>query len=451
MGKNNIEKKSFGFSILRVVIGFWHNIIFYRKIIIINKQNIPKEGNVIFTPNHQNALMDALALIFNIKRQLVFVARADIFAKKSIAAILYYIKILPIYRIRDGFDSLKKNEETFAKVVDVVKERNGLVILPEGNHGGRRKLRPLKKGFARIAFQSEEANNFGLDLKIVPVGIDYDNYESIRSNLTLNFGEPVSVSDYYKIYKENAPLALTKIKEKLAESISKLMIDIRSNAYYELYDNLRNLYSDRYCQNLGFPNGDQPHKFKADKLLIDKLEKFEEEKPLEIKALQGLVGKYVKGIKNANISSSYFEKGPKPIITILLKSVVLFLVLPLYLYGLILNTLPYQISLASTKIFKDRQFFSSAKLAISLFAFPIFYALETLLFFVIVDQFHWLYFLLSMIVGGVISWILHNGILNNLMDWRLFLLKTRRVKVYKLLRLMLDNIFEKTDEIVTGY
>lgn len=451
MGKHNIEKKSIGFSILRVVIGFWHNIIFYRKIVIINRQNIPKEGNIIFTPNHQNALMDALALISSIKRQLVFVARADIFAKKSIAAILYYIKILPIYRIRDGFNSLKKNEETFAKVVDVLKAGNGLVILPEGNHGGRRKLRPLKKGFARIALQAEEANDFGLDLKIVPVGIDYDNYESIRSTLTLNFGEPISVSDYYKIYKENAPVALTKIKENLAKSISKVMIDIRSNTYYELYDNLRNLYSDRYCQNLGFPNGAQPHKFEADKLLIEKLEKFEEEKPKEIKALQGLVSKYQKGLKNANISPSCFEKEPKSIITILLKSVVLFLLLPLYLYGLILNILPYQISLASTKIFKDRQFFSSAKMAISLFMFPIFYTLEIVIFSIFVDQYHWFYLFMSMCVGGIISWALHNCILNNLMDWRLFLLKNRNAKVYKLLRLMLDNIFSTTDKIVSGY
>lgn len=451
MGKHNIEKKSIGFSIIRVVIGFWHNVIFYRKIVIINKQNIPSGGNVIFTPNHQNALMDALALIFNIRRQLIFVARADIFAKKSIAAILYYIKILPIYRIRDGFDSLKKNEETFVKVVDVLNAGNGLVILPEGNHGGRRKLRPLKKGFARIAFQAEEANDFNLDIKIVPVGIDYDNYESIRSTLMLNFGEPISVADYYNIYKENVPLALTKIKEKLAESISKVMIDIKSNTYYELFDNLRNIYSDRYCQKLGLPNGDHPNKFKADKLLIEKLERFEEDKPQEIKALQRLVSKYVRGIKNANISSSCFENGSKPIITLLLKSMVLIILLPLYLYGLILNVLPYQISLKSTKIFKDRQFFSSAKLVGSLFMFPILYAIETWIFSAVVDQFHWLYFLISLAVGGVISWVLHNSILKILMDWRLFLLKTRKVKVYKLLRLMLDNIFSKTDEIIGVY
>ena len=451
MGKHNIEKKSLGYNVLYRVIWFWHNIVFYRKVVLLNKQNIPKGGNVIFTPNHENALMDALALLFNIQRQLVFVARADIFAKKSIAAVLYFLKILPIYRIRDGVDSLDKNKEIFAKTVEVLEAGNGLVILPEGNHGGKRRLRPLKKGFARIAFQTEESNNFDMDIKIVPVGLDYSNYESFRSVLLMNFGEPISVSDYYDLYKENAPLCLNKIKEDIAKSIGNVMINIKSISYYDLYDNLRNIYSDRYCKQLGFPNGEQPNKFKADKLLIEKLEKLEGEKPKDIKALDGLVNKYVKGIRNANISSSSFENGPKPIFTIVMKSLLLLLLSPLYLYGLLLNIIPFQISLASTKMFKDRQFFSSLKLVISLLMFPIFYALETWVLSAVFDQFHWIYFLLSMIVGGVISWVLHKNILKNLMDWRLFLLKTRKTKTHKLLKSMLDNIFEKTDEIVSDY
>ena len=46
------------------------------------------------------------------------------------------------------------------------------------------------------------------------------------------------------------------------------------------------------------------------------------------------------------------------------------------LIGLIFNIIPYQISLASVKIFKDRQFYSSAKLIFSFLIFPIFYMIE---------------------------------------------------------------------------
>lgn len=449
MGKHNIEKKSFWLGFLFAFVEFWHNIIFYKKTVVVNKQNIPKRGNVIFTPNHQNALMDALAMHFNIKRRLIFVARADIFEKKPIAAFLYFIKILPIYRIRDGIDSLERNKEIFAKTVDVLEAGNGLAILPEGNHGGKRRLRPLKKGFARIAFQTEEANNFGMDLKIVPVGIDYSDYESYRSTLFINFGEPISVSDYYDLYKENAPLALNKIRDDLAGAISKVMINIKSITYYDLYYNLKEIYSNRYCEKLGLPNGEQPNKFKADKLLIEKLEKLEIEKPNEIKSLQGLVNKYVRGLKGAKISSSCFEKGPKSVISLIVKSLILVLFLPFFLYGLLVNILPYQLSLASTKIIKDRQFFSSFKMVSLMFGFPIIYALETCLFSAFsTGEFKWYYFLLSLPISGIIAWIWHSNNLKLLMQWRLYILKTRKAKTYKLLRLMLDNIFSKTDEIV---
>ena len=53
--------------------------IFYRRIEVINKHNIPVNQPVILAPNHQNALMDAMILVCNTPLQNVFLARADIF------------------------------------------------------------------------------------------------------------------------------------------------------------------------------------------------------------------------------------------------------------------------------------------------------------------------------------------------------------------------------------
>ena len=111
MGKENIEKHSARYALLKSVAGFWHNNVFYRKVIVLGRENINPDDPVIFAPNHQNALMDALAVLFTNKGQNVFLARADIFKRKSIAAVLYFLKILPVYRIRDGFSSLKGNDE----------------------------------------------------------------------------------------------------------------------------------------------------------------------------------------------------------------------------------------------------------------------------------------------------------------------------------------------------
>src|SRR3989339_838281 len=127
MGKENIEKYSAGYALLKFVAGLWHNNVFYRKVIVIGQENLNPDHHIIFAPNHQNALMDALAVLFTNEGHNVFLARADIFRKNMIASILYFLKILPVYRMRDGFSSLKGNEEIFTKTIDVIKHKNGLV------------------------------------------------------------------------------------------------------------------------------------------------------------------------------------------------------------------------------------------------------------------------------------------------------------------------------------
>src|SRR5664279_5150698 len=173
MGKENIEKYSARYALLKSVAGFWHNNVFYRKVIVLGRENINPNDPLIFAPNHQNALMDALAVLFTHKGQPIFLARADIFKRKTIAAVLYFLKILPVYRLRDGFSSLKSNDEIFVKTIDVLKNKNGVVILPEGDHAGFRRLRQLKKGICRVAFQSDEATGFNLKVKIIPVGLEF--------------------------------------------------------------------------------------------------------------------------------------------------------------------------------------------------------------------------------------------------------------------------------------
>jgi 1-acyl-sn-glycerol-3-phosphate acyltransferase len=113
--------------------------------------------------------MDALAVLFTHKGQPIFLARADIFKSKFIASLLFFLKILPVYRLRDGFDNVKSNDIIFNKTIDVLRNKNGLVILPEGSHEGVRRLRQLKKGICRIAFQADEATGFNLNIKIIPV------------------------------------------------------------------------------------------------------------------------------------------------------------------------------------------------------------------------------------------------------------------------------------------
>ena len=144
--RENIDKWSFLYFLIKYSFAKRLHDFFYRKRQIVHAGRIPKNEPVILAPNHQNALMDALAFVMGLKFQTVFLARADIFKGKFIINLLTFIKILPIFRIRDGMANLQKNEEIFDLTVNILKNKhNPLLLFPEGNHGDRRRLRPLVK------------------------------------------------------------------------------------------------------------------------------------------------------------------------------------------------------------------------------------------------------------------------------------------------------------------
>jgi hypothetical protein len=63
MGKNNIEKYDIFYQLLKKYVDFWHNYIFYRRVIVLGKDTIDFSVPTILAPNHQNALMDAMAVL----------------------------------------------------------------------------------------------------------------------------------------------------------------------------------------------------------------------------------------------------------------------------------------------------------------------------------------------------------------------------------------------------
>ena len=230
MGKHNIEKFSLGYQLLKYSSKILHDCL-YSKIHVFNLPKIFSTPH-LFALNHQNALMDAMAILYASERPLVFLARSDIFKNPMLAKILYFLKVLPIFRIRDGFDALKNNDEVFINTVRVLNYPRGLAILPEGNHEGVKKLRQLQKGFARIAFQTMESNE-NKAFMIIPTGIDYENYENFGTSLIVNFGEPFDITEYFNVYKQNPAQGLTELRERLSMELKKLIIHIDSDRWYD--------------------------------------------------------------------------------------------------------------------------------------------------------------------------------------------------------------------------
>ena len=378
MGKENIEKYSAGYALLKSVAGFWHNNVFYRKVIVLGRENINPDHPVIFAPNHQNALMDALAVLFTNNGQNVFLARADIFKRKSIAAILYFLKILPVYRIRDGFSSVKGNDEIFIKTIDVLKNKNGLVILPEGDHAGFRRLRQLKKGICRVAFQSDEATGFSLKIKIIPVGLEFSNYSRFRQVLTVAYGKPIEVSDYYESYKVNPERALNELRSRLSDEMKGNMIHIESEEDYGAIDELRSMINGRFSDDIRMP------KLIRDRILVNKMNQLRSSDPELYRRICSLSLNVKEKTKELNTSYRLLEKKKHPLGWLISGMIGIVITFPLFIYGNIFNLTFLEIPNIQVRKTKDPQFHSSVRYGISLllaFVFlPAYLILSLLLF-----------------------------------------------------------------------
>ncbi|MDY5969397.1 MAG: 1-acyl-sn-glycerol-3-phosphate acyltransferase [Bacteroidales bacterium] len=245
----------------------------YNSVTIRGRKKLPAEGGYILAPNHQQALMEPLAILCVTRRPTVFLARADIFEKPAMRAFFTFLKILPIYRIRDGRESLAKDAGIFEQSRNAVLDGYPLCLMAEGRHNDKHQLLPLVKGMFRIAGETQRRMG-DKPLYIVPVGVDFDEYEQPYSNLVVNIGEPIAVKQYMAKYEENEAVALNQMRSAVAAAMSKQMHDIKSKEHYEEINtlcNIENKYWRRYDRKTNTPW----HRFHVRRALAGKYDSIE--------------------------------------------------------------------------------------------------------------------------------------------------------------------------------
>jgi 1-acyl-sn-glycerol-3-phosphate acyltransferase len=311
--------------------------LFYKNIIVEGTENIPDGYPLIFAPNHQNALMDPMAVNFACDKQIVFMARSDVFRDKFAIKALTFLKVLPVFRIRDGKDKLSNNDLTFDIAVRVLESKMHIGIFPEARHTDKRRLLGLKKGIPRLAFLAEERNDFKLDIKIVPVGIYYSKYNRMRNILHVRFGKPISVLDFKDEYLENQQKAMLSLRDVMSNAISPLIIDIRSSELYDTYESIRRLYVKNLVRRFKLGKLTQINKFKADKITIQAVAAYEKDNPKKMQDIKLKVEKYEDLKKKYKLSDQSVEKPYLSLFRIIINSFIILICIPPFIYGLVIN------------------------------------------------------------------------------------------------------------------
>ena len=252
MGKA-IQYYNFFYSFFKPLVAYSARC-HYRHFVVRDASRLPMRGGYILAPCHQQALMEPLAVLNVTRRPTVFLARADIFAKPAARAGLTFLKILPVYRIRDGKSSLSKNAAIFDQSRRVLLDGYPLCLMAEGRHNNRHQLLPLVKGMFRIAGEAQRQMG-SRPLKIYPVGIDFDHYEAPYADVVVYVGEPIDVQQYAEVFETNEPVALNRMRSDVGAAMQHMMHDIRSTRHYDEIYTLSNILNRDVRKVKGLRNG----------------------------------------------------------------------------------------------------------------------------------------------------------------------------------------------------
>lgn len=362
------------YSFLRYYVDFVLKLS-YRTIRYVGRENVPTDGAIIYAPNHTNALMDALVILAMDRKAKVFVARADIFKNPTFAKILSFLKIMPIMRMRDGIDEVRKNNETIERAVDVLRDGVPFCIFPEGTHQTKYSSLPLSKGIFRIAFQAEELID-DMPLYIVPVGLRYGNFFRFRSTVRIAVGEPIDVGAFRKEHStmaeaEQMALLRTILDERMKQTIFYIPNDEEYDAKYEICaaavkQQVRHIDRDASGRRR---RGLEAH-FAANNATLQELNRFKQEAPDVAKRLITL-GNEASAMRQKEHISLSSVSIKYPLLSRLLMTLFMVVTLP---YNLVAAVLTLPINALAEWLFtklKDPAFRNSVRYLLNLVLWPI--------------------------------------------------------------------------------
>ena len=333
--------------------------------------------SVIFAPNHGNSFYDAFSVIFSDHKIPVFLTRGGIFASKIAHFWLSVYYMLPIFRKRDGIKSVAKNQVIMAKCIELLKEgRHPVAMFPEGNHNMKLGLRPLKKGITRMAFDTLEKYP-ELDLKIIPIGLNYSDPMHFRANVLVLKGDAIYVKPFYERYKENKTEATNELLEAIRIGMDQLQLRIPLENYNEI---------DKKYRRLRVHGPDLLANFNNDKKLIQSI----------IDRKEGS-----EGVKRSEGSEGFNY-------SLLIKRIILF---PIWLIAWLSNLVPTLIvRIIVKKTVSDPHFIDAVRFSAATFIFPIVYLFQGLgiYFFTANGGVALLYFLLMPLISKFYYEYLYN-------------------------------------------
>ena len=287
--------------------------------------------------------------------------------------------MVPIYRAQDNPNKLSENQGTFKSCYEKLSNKGVIMIFPEGTSESERRLRKIKTGAARIALGTAKENNYNLNVKIVPVGLNYTKSSRFRSELYIQFGKPLETKDYIESYKTEEVSTAKKLTADIQENIKNLIIDIENDEYEVLVERIESLYKSQLLKN----NSGTFASVEISKGIYEAIQHYQKADAILFNKMKTKIDDYFLNLKELNISDRTLQKGSqlRNLGQYFLKSIlILILGFPLWLFGYVNSFIPFKLPrILALKITDSEAFYGALLMSIGTFSFILFYSLTTYL------------------------------------------------------------------------
>ncbi len=377
--RDKIYQDDWLYSALKPIVDWctWNG---YRKTSIHGKENIPTDGSILLAPNHCNTLMDALVMLRTQRRQTVFGARADLFNNSFIAKLMYFVRILPMVRQRDGLRNVLKNKDTQETIVETLENDVRFCMYPEGTHRTKHSLQTLGKGVFRAALAANEKFGDKKPIYIVPVGIEYGDYFRYRSTSLVNFGEAINVTEFIKgLDTDNEAQMMDALRKELAERMSQLITFIKADEKYDGKWALTKMVAMNRKRAYGEFGTDLYKEMTYNREIVAEIEAACENEPEKMEDILKEAAEFEVRRKKKGISLYSFKKKSSPVMNVVGKGFAALIGLPYFLFSAVAS-LPMWVAneIIRSKV-RDKAFRNTVslgvKLAMTLILFPTYAAL----------------------------------------------------------------------------
>jgi len=419
-------------------------VLFYKKIEISGLHQLDNNLPVILCANHSNALADAVLLQYTSQRLIHPLARSGLFNNPLLKIILSVWQAVPVYRRQDSDNAIVDNDLMFSKAYDMLSENEVLMIFPEGQSHSDLSLRQIKTGISRIALGYKK--KYKECPLIVPVGLNFTNTIKFRSNVYINFGDPVEINENMDISNGQDIKDLTN---DIMTAMKSLVLEVDEVEDLVFVQQVERFFSLRHKKSR---ERNLSQKFKSHKLLLSVNKYLHQVVPDKVKSFKLHLRHFNRlcyrlGISDYNLSVRYNSKVVRRFI---LRSLFMILVIfPIGLLGFINSFVPYLLTKTSVNIFsKGKDQYDTTKILAGTLFFSLFWFIQAKFIYDVYGVNLCVLYVVTLIPTSLIALVIEREQVKIIDNLRVFIILLKKSSLRRYLLKKRKNIEKELADLV---